>query len=106
MSTRTANAAKQSTAKPAVRKTRTTKATAQPAVKVKPIEALVVPDKTQKSVRVHLTLDQLPKGNGGVRYKEQPAKDGSKVFGQLYIDQPTFALLNKPKAIIVTAQSA
>lgn len=95
MSTRTSNAAKKSTAK----------GNAKTATKVKPIEALATPEKTQKSIRVYADLDQLPNGKGGVRFAEEAAKDGSVVLGKVYIGQPSFALLDKSKRVRITIEA-
>lgn len=100
MSNRTANATKKSTRKP-----RTTKATPKPAVKVRPVEALVIPEKTQKSVRVHLDRNKLPKGNGGVQFKEIAAKDGSTVLAQVYLDQSIYALLGAPEYLTIDVKA-
>lgn len=97
MSTRTRNATKKSTPK---------QAAAKPAKKVKPIEALSTPDKTQKSVRVHVKLDKLPNGGGGVRFAEVPAKDGSTVLGKVWIDQASFALLDKDETLVIDIRRA
>lgn len=104
MSTRTANATKGGKKK--TTQPRTAQGKAKTATKVKPIDQLATPDKTQKSVRVHADLDRLPNGNGGVRYAERAAKDGSVVLGKVYIDQASYALLGQPKAITLDIKAA
>lgn len=94
MSNRTANRTRKTAAKTTAKKS-APKATA---TKARPVEQLATPDKTQKSVRVRMDLDQLPKGNGGVRFKE---RGDAHALRTAYLGQPEWALLGKPKALVI-----
>lgn len=108
MSTRTANAAKQ-TVTAADRKARRTGTAAKPAAApkttAKRTRTTSKPAAAQKSVTVQLDRAKEPKGNGGVRFEERAAKDGSTALRVTYIDQSVDALLGKPKTLEITIKA-
>lgn len=102
MSTRTRNKTKKATPKAGA----VTVKRAKKAETVRPVDALKVPKDKQKSIRIHATLDRLPRGNGGVRFSEKPSKDGETTMGIFYVNQPSWALLGKPETITVDVKAA
>jgi len=85
------------------RKANTTKGQAEPAAKVKPIDALNVPKRTVKTVTLSAEVAKLPNGLGGVRFTQT---DSPKVIGDFYVEQSTFAKLGKANSIKVTIEVA
>lgn len=56
-----------------------------------------------KTVEATFTLEKLPSGKGGVRFKEDSE---SPVLGQVYVSQDVFAKLGEPGEIAVTVSVA
>lgn len=59
-----------------------------------------------KSVQVHATMVKAPAGNGGFRFSEVAAKDGSKVLGDFYVNQEGYRELGSPLEIVVSIKVA